>query len=344
MGHSDGSVYFDYFCRNIFMMRIPVISFLVLVSQTCFGQRLPGSFEPSAITFPAPGTERNYIDTVMPISFIPQNEGGLGCFTGVYHAPDSGYVSGNNKYGDLDKAQFYILSKMGFGSPGTIQQVAVYFGLKTLSAFPGAIYVSVYDVDTSGFQPGNVLASSLPINLTDLNTGGLPSVFTLPLPVSVKDSFFVSVVLPQTNGDTVAIVSTLDECTAFSAWSWERWSNGTWHSLVNSWILDVDLAIFPVMDLPFNTGVNAIGLISNSRLFPNPSSSYTQLSYTLQGSGDVKIRIYDALGKVTEEINKGFQPAGSYSENLNFSGRVAGLYHVAVFSGGLLSMQSMVVE
>lgn len=326
------------------MIRIAVAFFFLLVCEAGFGQRPFGTFNHSGIITPTPATERNFIDTVMPISFIPQNEGGLGCFTGVYNAPDSGYVTGNNKYGDLDKAQFFSLSKMGLGSPATIQNVIVYFGLKTLSAFPGAIYVSVYDVDTTGFQPGNVLASSLPVNLTDLNTAGQPAIFTLPVSIAVPDSFFVSVVLPQTSGDTVAITSTLDECSAFSGWSWERWSNGTWHALINSWILDVDLAIFPVMDLPQNTGVDPLFVTTQHALYPNPTRDFSQLHYTLQNAGDVKIMIINSLGKVQREIDRGFLHASIYSEDLDFSGFSAGLYHVEIFSGGLHQVYAVMVE
>src|SRR6186713_2841794 len=54
---------------------------------------------------------RNVVDTIVPVSFIPANQGGLGCFTG-YVSTDSGYVTGNNQYGDQEKAQFYGLSHM----------------------------------------------------------------------------------------------------------------------------------------------------------------------------------------------------------------------------------------
>src|SRR5438477_12145131 len=55
---------------------------------------------------------RNVIDTIVPASFIPANQGGLGCFTGIYFS-DSGYVTGNNAYGYLEKAQFLDLAPMG---------------------------------------------------------------------------------------------------------------------------------------------------------------------------------------------------------------------------------------
>jgi hypothetical protein len=104
--------------------------FFFVLTHFAYAQRPYGDFNFIEIESSHNATSRNVIDTVTPVSFIPANEGGLGCFTGIYNAPDTGYVSGNNQYGDLAKAQFYSLSQMGYGRPATIQSVVVSFGLK----------------------------------------------------------------------------------------------------------------------------------------------------------------------------------------------------------------------
>jgi hypothetical protein len=124
-----------------------------------------------------------------------------------------------------------------------------------MSPTPESISVNVYAVDTPDFRPGAIIALSNPVNLTAVKTDGSTTMFTFPAPLTLTDSFFVGLDLPIFTGDTIAIVTTHDDCVGFSNWSWEKWADGTWHSLLNSWVLDVDLAIFPVMDLPYNVGI-----------------------------------------------------------------------------------------
>ncbi len=316
------------------MVRIVIITVLLLLAKISWSQRTVGAFESLNLVEQISKSERDYIDTIKPLSFIPQNDGGLGCFTGVYSATDSGYVAGNNKYGDLEKAQFYNLSQMGFGTPATVNSVIVFFGLKTLSAAPTDIFVRVYDADSLGVNPGNLLATSNALNLTSVNTDGLGTAFTFPAPVGVGNSFFVSVVLPQQNGDTLALLSTLDDCTAFSGWSWELWSNGTWHTLLNSWILDIDLAIFLVMDLPFNIGIEESEGIGSTLLFPNPSSGFAFLKIDLITASKVGVKIFDNYGRLIISENQGFLQPGTHKVDLNFSDMENGVYQVVVEAGG----------
>lgn len=326
------------------MQRSFLVTFFMLFSYCSFAQRPVGIFTPHNISTTEAGANREYIDTVKAASFIPQNDGGLGCFTGIYPAPDSGYVTGNNKYGDLQKAQFFSLHQMGRTAPGILQNVQVQAGVK--SAVAGSqVFVYVYDVDTGGFWPGNLLAVSNPVGIGDIDITGQVSTFTFALPVTVGDSFFVSVLLPPNAGDTMAILSTVNDCRAYSGWSWEQWSNGTWHSLVNSWILDVDLAIFPVIDLPFNVGISNISSTAISgTLFPNPAMEQTKFTYQVTKAGTVAITLMDEMGKIIQQSNRGYVDAGTFVETINVRNLPAGFYLVSIRSGNLQQEFSLLVE
>jgi hypothetical protein len=313
------------------MKQIAIIFILFLASELASAQRPYGAFQPMNLTAP-PVSERDYIDTVKPLSFIPINEGGLGCFTGVYSAPDSGYVAGNNKYGDREKAQFFSLSKMGFQQPATIQNVAVYVGIKTMNSLPEDIFVRIYESDTSSFQPGNLLATSNPLNLSAISTGGIASLFSFISPVSVVDSFFISVVLPQANGDTIALVSTLDDCSAVTGWSWELWSNGTWHTLLNSWILDIDLAVFPIMDLPFNVGIQESLNNAAVTLYPNPASEMANLAFNLPAQANTTVTVINQTGAEMMFYEMGLLDKGVHNFSMELSGLPNGTYTLSIRS------------
>ncbi|MEO6168995.1 MAG: T9SS type A sorting domain-containing protein [Chitinophagales bacterium] len=326
------------------MQRILLTTLSILFSYYSFAQRPVGNFVPKYISANEGGNTRDYIDTVKATSFIPQNEGGLGCFAGIYPAPDSGYVTGNNKYGDLQKAQFFSLHQMSRTAPGILQGVQVQVGLK--SAVAGSqVFVYVYDVDTGWFQPGNLLAISNPVGIADIDITGQGNTFTFPLPVTVGDSFFVSVLLPAISGDTIAILSTVNDCRSYSGWSWEQWSNSTWHTLANSWILDVDLAIFPIIDLPFNVGIpNISSAAINGKLFPNPTSLETNLIYQVSYAGTIEITILNEIGKIVQQSSNVALKSGTHIETIDLQMLPAGLYFVLISNGYMQQVLSLMVE
>lgn len=293
---------------KFFMLLIVMLSFL-----TADAQRSHGEFATVSGAEQLHNGLRDVTDTILPPSFIPASEGGLGCFTGIYASPDSGYVTGNNQYGDLEKAQFYSLSQLGYADTGALQSVLVSFSYKTQNASPENIDVRIYGVDSTGAMPGNLLATSESLNLSAINTSGYTQ-FIFNTPVQVGDSFFVSVQLPDSTGDTLVILSTADNCVAHSGWSWEKWSNQTWHSILNSWILNIDLAVFPVVTLPEVSGISQ-ATSNEFSLFPNPANSY----FTIAQQGNFEriesMSLFDSQGKLMSEI----KPTSNSGSTVNFN-------------------------
>lgn len=292
-------------------------------------QRPVGNFFPMENQNIPTSILRNVIDTVIPVSFIPVSQSGLGCFTGIYSSPDSGYVTGNNQYGDLQKAQFYDLQRMGYADTGAIQSVLVKFAYKTQNAAPEDIAVKIYDADTVGF-PFNLLGTSQSINLSSINANESYTLFTFNTPVQVSDSFFVSVQLPSSTGDTLVILSTQDNCVQNSGWSWEQWKNGTWHSILNSWILDVDLASFPVIDLPFGNGINELSATANLKIYPNPATDFITLEFPDASSAPFSICLFDVEGKLVKDFFVSQQDELHHSVILPLSGIGPSLYFLKI--------------
>lgn len=320
---------------QIFTMRCTtfITLLLFLLQQHCLAQRNAGVF--SALSFPpqqAAGT-RDYFDTLKAGSFIPQSEGGLGCATGIYPA-DTGYVSGNNTFGDLQKAQFFSLHQMGYTAPGYLQDVQVMFGKKIALTGTSVVYIKLYATDTAGFWPGNLIAVSTAVPINDILAAGEGTNFHFIAPVMVGDSFFVSVALPTEAGDTLAVLSSIDDCRSYTAWSWEQWANGTWHAIVNAWVLDIDLAIFPVIDLPFNvgTGEDDAAMI-NSMLTPNPAGDQTTCCFTLGQSANVTISLLNEQGRLLRLAEMGTMSAGTHMETLDLKGLPAGTYYILLNDG-----------
>ncbi len=316
------------------MNRVSVVALFLLFSLPAFCQRPIGEFIMlNDFVQPASAT-RDYIDTVMAPSFVPQNEGGMGCPTGVYTTPDTGYVTGNNNYGDLQKAQFFSLPQLGYTAPGIVLGIQVFAAVKTALSGTSQVVVQLYDVDTGGFRPGNILAVSNSVSINDIDTTGVGTTFYFPATITLGDSFFVSVVLPTAAGDTLALLSSVKDCSGINGWSWEQWSNGTWHTLEDSWIADIDLAIFPILDLPFNVGADEVFFPwQKAVIFPNPASGSASVSYQLTKACSLRFTILNAQGCRVQELAIGSQQPGRYTTSIDLQSLSAGYYLLQIASG-----------
>lgn len=73
--------------------------------------------------------------------------------------------------------------------------------------------------------------------------------------------------------------------------------------------------------------VTAMGLVS---LAPNPSHNATRLSFTVMTEGVVRVSVYDATGRIVENLLNEVKPAGEYSLSMNNDNLASGVYFVQV--------------
>lgn len=94
----------------------------------------------------------------------------------------------------------------------------------------------------------------------------------------------------------------------------------------------------PVIEI--GTGINKYDLSQN---YPNPFKSSTTISYSLADNSQVKIEIYDILGKAVSTLVEGVQDAGSYSINFSKGKLSSGVYIYKIKAGNFVAIKKMIV-
>lgn len=268
-------------------------------------------------------------DTLFPLSFYT-----LPCASDhvVYQSNNGGYVLGNNGWGDLAKAQKFH----NFDGMAGVTEFLVWFGGKSITNPVNEITVTIHAAD-QGNGPGSQIAESRPLALGLIDTTGGPTVFTFASPIYLSDSFFVSVNLPTTAGDTVGIVSSEAPC-ALGDNLWEKFENGDWHSFMDSlsWGLAMDMVAAPVMEF-FATGQDEIladweGLKLYG-LAPNPALERTELRVGLANTAEIKVSLLDLQGRAVRDFEFGSLSAGNHQLPLEIQGLQSGTYLYVVQAG-----------
>jgi hypothetical protein len=77
--------------------------------------------------------------------------------------------------------------------------------------------------------------------------------------------------------------------------------------------------------------------------YPNPFNPTTSINYSLANNGNVEIMIYDAAGRLVEELVNGHQDGGSYSISWNASNQASGMYFVKMMAGDIVQTQKLVL-
>ncbi len=77
--------------------------------------------------------------------------------------------------------------------------------------------------------------------------------------------------------------------------------------------------------------------------YPNPFNPTTSINYGLEKDGHVEIMIYDAAGRLVEELVNGHQEGGSYSITWNASNQSSGMYFAKMVAGNVVQTQKLVL-
>ncbi len=153
---------------------------------------------------------------------------------------DGGYVSGNNDYGDLAKANYFASSQAYM-----VTGVLIDFGWATGGNTD--IEIAVW---ANSKSPGNKIGSQMIGLQSIINdvTNDQTTFVNFDDPVIVNGDFYVGVVLPTAAGDTVALMTNTDGDTD-PATAWEHWSDQTWYPYDDpmSWDYKISHAIFPIV-------------------------------------------------------------------------------------------------
>jgi hypothetical protein len=278
---------------------------------------------------------------------------GTSVFAGpaLYSAQGGGYVVGNNGYGDFQKAQqFLALNNLN------VEGAAIWFGGKKCLSGSSTSKVIAWLSDMSGSgtasfgttaAPGAAL-QTVDITCANIDTAGNLNFVTFsPYYVASGNEFSVGVDFRNlAAGDTAGIVSSTDGTVDFQDFSWEQWNDNSWHTMLEAWPLDIDFAIFPIIDANPQSinelaGLNGIKFTT----FPNPSIENVTVTYAFDNDASkVSIEIYSLNGKLVKSINKGDLKAGNYNETLAVNDLSSGTYFVAVAANGTKVLQKLIIK
>ena len=226
----------------------------------------------------------------------------------LYKDQFGGFAVGTNFFGDLAKAQEYTVN-----SQKNISKVLFFFASKRKVAPDSTSYllVNIYKLDGTGTAtsatkdcPGTIIHSrKLLLDSIDTIAGHLTTVnFEWAPTFDSTSSFAVGFDMSHLDtADRVGLYSTKDSTALQSQRSWEKQSNGNWYTFLKSWPLDINLAIFPVVDTAIVGISNLEPAELGLQLSPNPANESCELRYSTAITGLLQLKIYNNFGQVVWE-------------------------------------------
>lgn len=272
----------------------------------------------------------------------------------VYKLPsDTGYVSGNNIYGDLAKAEFHngatlagtqitgviaLFFKSGaLGTKGTSTvTMNIMNGTSTGGPTGTAIGTATASLSTiSAITPVNHVGYCGNPGLSFTNPIIIPYKFALPTPVSTPTvGFFTSLVLPTTTGDTAVVFQNTSHTTSTTNTAWElnAPSPGTWGAVKTDWGFTngMSFAILPIV-CPSGSGIeNHNSIANNIAMFPNPSNGLFNIATTLPEATDLTFNVVNTLGQTV--YTKLERNVTNNVITLDLSDKAKGVYYISIVS------------
>ncbi len=212
----------------------------------------------------------------------------------LYTSSGWGYVSGNNYYDDMAKADYFS----GFAPYTALHGAYFDFAVAaTGSSSNTLITVGVWDNSGTGGSPGSVMASTtIPLStiVTNVNSQSLTYV-QFSNTVMISNPFYLGVILPTAASDTIALYTNTDD-DVVPGTGWEMWSDSSWYNYndASSWGMDLVHAIYPYV---CQTSVN----VTESKepevlIYPNPTNDKVYLLFAEGVCHTPHIQLFDNLG------------------------------------------------
>ena len=256
----------------------------------------------------------------------------------LYASPNGGFASGNSGYQELAKVQEFDVD-----TSYIVEGFLYWFGYKShQSAFidSSAIDFVFYNMDSAAlinnlprFVPKTIIHQK-EILVSDIDTSvsfssGI-NVWMIP-PSIVYSNYAVGFRMEKLNiKDTIAIYTSSDGDPPIPTLSWEYW-NGAWNSMEYNWGLDIDFAIFPIVDFS-NLGWEEIPFVSAMKLlaYPSPSNDKIQVSMEFINKTSAEVNILDISGKSCISIDQEMYEKGTHSKIMDISNLNSGIYFVVI--------------
>jgi len=256
----------------------------------------------------------------------------------VYASPNGGFVSGNSGYNEIGKAQEFDVN-----ASYVVEGFLYWFAYKeqqSLDEDSSALTLTFWKMDSSAsiggvtrYVPRSVFASEkLPVQDLDTSVSFASGVNVwMVTPTLVYINYAVGFTMEDLNiKDTIALYTSSDEDPPIPTLSWEKW-NGQWNTIYNNWGLDIDLAVFPLVDMT-TAGLEDDYFVEHLKmnLYPNPSDDVLQLEYATEKTGQVDLVLFDQSGRAVHHESYGVQAGGTYRSSVDVSQLSPGIYYVSL--------------
>ncbi|MCC7157907.1 MAG: T9SS type A sorting domain-containing protein [Ignavibacteria bacterium] len=77
--------------------------------------------------------------------------------------------------------------------------------------------------------------------------------------------------------------------------------------------------------------------------YPNPFNPATNINFSLPRAGETSITVYDASGKLVENISSGYRLAGNYTVDFSAPNLSSGVYFYSLSAEGFKETKKMVL-
>jgi hypothetical protein len=259
-----------------------------------------------------------------------------------------GYVHGTNEFGDLAKA---VAFEVPAEAPNTLSGVDLYLSARHATPVVAAYTLRVYGGTPNAGPQGAPLFEQT-YALADAQVDADPDTPSPATelrfaPVTVPDAFFVAIEYEAPYGNDDFNIASTGLLGAASPYEWEQWGDGSWHDMSGAWFQNGNdgwhLWVEAVMGTPVANEA-ASGQPDRPALassFPNPFASATTLRYALPRAADVRLEVFDALGRRVATLAEGARAAGAHEVTWNARDLASGVYIARLVAAGSVETQRL---
>ncbi len=260
----------------------------------------------------------------------------------LYASPNGGFVGGNSGFGESAKAQEFDVDTIDYYVEGFIY----WFGYKAMESLPtdnSKLILRFWNNNYSAtVGSGTRLIPYTVFDSTDLYIDSLiaDTLFTgganvwMITPHLVSNNYSVGFTMEYLHyKDTISLMMSTDGDPPVSFMSWEKW-NGSWNLILNTWGLDSDFGIFPLVDM--NTAsIDGDLFIEGLKytLYPNPASDWMNIDMEVENDDEYIVTMHDLSGRLIKTQNLGYLYKGRVSTSLEVFDLPSGNYILSISNG-----------
>lgn len=261
----------------------------------------------------------------------------------LYSSLNGGFVGGNTGYGEIARAQEFDVDTQAYHVEGFIYWFG-YLAHESATSDSSRLMLRFWNNNLSltigglpRMAPNTVFDSTAlfldSINSDTIFAGGM-NVWMLGTPKLVGANYSAGFTMEHLHyKDTISLMMSGIGDPPVSYLSWEKW-NGTWDLILNTWSIDADYAIFPLVDLSTASVENDLFIEGlKYSLYPNPSSDWMNIEMEVEHANEYMITIHDLSGRLIKTHNVGYLNQGRVSTSIDVFDMPSGNYILTITDG-----------